>query len=37
MRRFLFGLHRVFNNLDWIVLDLECKLDKKEKRIQNKQ
>lgn len=28
MRRLLFGLHRVLNNLDWIVLDLECKLGK---------
>lgn len=37
MRRLLFGLHRVLNNLDWIVFDLECKLDKREKRIQNKQ
>ena len=28
MRRLLFVINRVLNNLDWIVLDLECKLGK---------
>lgn len=29
MRRIFIGLHHLLNNLDWMVFDLECKLDKK--------
>ena len=35
MRRIFIGLHRVLSNLDWIVFDLECKLDKKNIKKQN--